>query len=87
MAKDTRPVSLSLDIKTHDAIKDAAKKMGHKNVSLLIRELATKYLDLLVNEAEDIPVIIKIPEKMKNSDDLREWLHIKADAIADALRS
>lgn len=80
-------MSLSLDPEMHDLIKNSAKKLGHKNVSQLIRDLISKYLDLLVNDADDTPVIIRIPSHIRDQpEDLKAWLHIKADAIASALK-
>jgi len=88
MAKDTKSkiVSLSLDPQMHDTIKDAATKLGHKNVSQVIRDLVSKYLGLLVNDADEIPVIIRIPTSLTDDPErLRDWLAAKAEAIADAV--
>jgi hypothetical protein len=88
MAKDTKSkiVSLSLDPQMHDTIKDAATKLGHKNVSQVIRDLVSKYLGLLVNDADEIPVIIRIPTSLtEDPERLRGWLAAKAEAIADAV--
>ena len=79
-------MSLSLDPEMHELIKNSAKQLGHKNVSQLIRDLVSKYLGLLVNEADDIPVILRIPNRLKNDPEgMRSWLKIKMDAIANAL--
>lgn len=79
-------MSLSLDPEMHELIKNSAKKLGHKNVSQLIRDLVSKYLDLLVNDADDIPVIIRIPNALKDDpDSLKAWLKVKMEAIAKAL--
>jgi hypothetical protein len=89
MAKESKIkiMSLSLDPEMYDLIKNSAKKLGHKNVSQLIRDLVTKYLDLLVNDADDTPVILRIPAEVReDSEKLRAWLHVKADAITNALR-
>lgn len=88
MTKDTKIkiMSLSLDPEMHELIKNSAKKLGHKNVSQLIRDLVSKYLDLLVNDTDDIPVILRIPSHIKdNPEELRSWLHFKSDAITKAL--
>jgi hypothetical protein len=88
MAKDgkSKIVSLSLDPEMHETIKEAANKLGHKNVSQLIRDLVSKYLGLLVNDNDDIPVIIRIPGGLRDSpDELRAWLRAKSEAIADAV--
>lgn len=79
-------VSLSLDPEMHEAIKSASKKLGHKNASQVVRDLITKYLGLLVNETDDIPVIIRIPAEVAADERrLRDWLGAKAEAIADAV--
>lgn len=79
-------VSVSLDPEMHDAIKVASKKLGHKNASQVVRDLITKYLSLLVNDTEDVPVIIRIPGSLLNDKKkLRQWLDSKAEAITDAV--
>lgn len=79
-------MSLSLDPEMHDLIKNSAKKLGHKNVSQLIRDLISKYLEIHVNDSDDIPVILRVPSVLKDDPEkLKSWLHIKADAIAKAL--
>lgn len=88
MAKDgkSKIVSLSLDPEMHETIKEAANKLGHKNVSQLIRDLVSKYLGLLVNDSDEIPVIIRIPGSLVDRpEELRSWLKAKAEAIADAV--
>jgi predicted DNA-binding protein len=84
--KKVKIMSLSLDPEMHELIKSSAKKLGHKNVSQLIRDLVSRHIDLLVNDKEEIPVIIKVPESLKDEPDrLRSWLRFKADAIAEAI--
>lgn len=79
-------MSLSLDPEMHELVKNSAKKLGHKNVSQLIRDLISKYLDLLVNDADETPVIIRVPNYLKeNPEDLKNWLSVKVDAISKAL--
>jgi hypothetical protein len=79
-------MSLSLDPEMYELIKSSAKKLGHKNVSQLIRDLVSKYLALLVNDSEDIPVILRIPNHLRgNATELRSWLDQKSDAITNAL--
>jgi len=88
MAKEVKSkiVSLSLDPEMHETIKRASARLGHKNVSQLIRDLVSKFLGLLVNDTEDIPVIIRIPGDVAGDRDrLRSWLRAKAEAIADAI--
>lgn len=84
--KKTKIVSLSLEPEMHELIKSSAKRLGHKNVSLLVRDLISKYLDLMVSDSEDIPVILRIPAELKDDHEgMRAWLRRKSDAIADAL--
>jgi hypothetical protein len=48
--------------------------------------LVSKYLDLLVNDSDDVPVILRIPGHLKEDPEaLRSWLHFKSEAIAKAL--
>lgn len=84
MPKETKIVSLSLEPDMHELIKSSAKRLGHKNVSQLIRDLVSRYLDLMINERDETPVIIRIPNELKG-DKLKHWLHAKSDAISDAL--
>lgn len=84
--KKTKIVSLSLEPEMHELIKASSKKLGHKNVSQLVRDLISKYLDLMVNEGDDIPVILRIPGEFRgNREALRGWLGRKSEAIAEAL--
>jgi metal-responsive CopG/Arc/MetJ family transcriptional regulator len=84
--KEIKIMSLSLEPEMHELIKNSAKKLGHKNVSQLIRDLVSKYLDLLVNDNEDIPVILRIPNGLKeNREQLKSWLDQKSEAITNAL--
>ena len=79
-------MSLSLEPDMYDFVKNSAKKMGHKNVSQMIRDLISKYLDLLVNDKDETPVLIRVPNSLReNKEDLRNWLTLKANAIADVL--
>lgn len=86
MPKETKIVSLSLDPEMHDLIKVSAKKLGHKNVSQLIRDLVSRHLDLMVNDKDETPVIIRVPGSLKGDKEaLKNWLYRKSDAISDAL--
>ena len=86
MPKETKIVSLSLDPEMHELIKNSAKKLGHKNVSQLIRDLVSRHLDLMVNDRDETPVIIRVPGSLKGDRAaLRDWLYRKSDAISEAL--
>lgn len=79
-------MSLSLDPEMYDLVKSSAKKLGHKNVSQMIRDLISKYLDLIVNDNDDIPVILRVPSELKDDpESLKNWLEVKVNAIAMAL--
>jgi metal-responsive CopG/Arc/MetJ family transcriptional regulator len=79
-------MSLSLDSEMYDLVKSSSKKLGHKNVSQMIRDLISKYLDLLVNDNDEIAIILKIPSSLKNKpEELKSWLSVKSEAVLKAL--
>lgn len=78
-------LSISMEAELQDTLKNSAKKSGH-SVSQLVRELVDKYLDLIVNDKNDIPVIVRIPGHLRyNQEELKKWLQVKVDAIVNAL--
>ena len=78
-------ISLSMEPELHETLKISAKKMGC-SVSHLVRELVRKHLDLIVNDGEEIPVILRIPADLKgNEESLRNWLNARSGAIIKAL--
>lgn len=84
--KKIKIMSLSLDSDMYDLVKNSSKKMGHKNVSQMIRDLISKYLDLLVNDNDEIPIILRIPSDLKNNpQELENWLNTRNQAIIKAL--
>jgi hypothetical protein len=84
--KKLKIMSLSLDPEMYELIKSSAKKLGHKNVSQMIRDLISKYLDLLVNDSDDTPIILRVPSSVKeNPEELRSWLNSKVENITKAL--
>lgn len=88
MSKDkkTKIVSLSLEPEMHDLIKSSANRLGHKNVSQLIRDLVSKYMDLMVGDKDDISIVLKVPgEVHRDGNLLKKWLAAKSEAIAEAL--
>jgi metal-responsive CopG/Arc/MetJ family transcriptional regulator len=86
MSDKAKIMSVSLSTEMYDLVKETSKKLGHKNVSLVFRELISKYLNLLLDDNETIPVMIKIPSDLvDNEDELKSWLHMKSEAIANAL--
>jgi Arc/MetJ-type ribon-helix-helix transcriptional regulator len=84
--KNTKIVSLSLDPEMHEMIRGVANKLGHKNVSQLIRDLVSKYIDLMLVEEDEISVVLRIPgEVHRDRAKLNEWLRVKSEAISGAL--
>lgn len=82
----TKIISVSLSPEMHDLVKETSKKLGHKNVSLLFRELISKYLNLLLDENDETSVVLKIPNELTDDKEkLKQWLSIKSNAIADVL--
>ena len=78
-------MSVAIPQEMQDLIGESSKKMGW-NKSELIRKLIAKHLDLIVNDGEEIPVILKIPSGLKgNHDELQKWLYTRIDAIVKAL--
>ena len=78
-------MSLSVEPEMQDLLKTSAKKMGC-SVSQLVRDLVNKHLNLLVNDGEEVPVILKIPANLKGDEaGLKEWLEAKSEAIVKAL--
>lgn len=80
------PMSLSISPEMKELLKNSAKKAGKKGVSDLLRELIEKYLPLMVNEGEEIPIIIKVPAYLReDADQLRTWMNTKTNAIVNAI--
>jgi len=84
--KKIKIMSLSLEPELHEHIKNSAKRLGHKNVSKMIRELISNYLDLMVNEGDETPVLLKVPNEIRNDEEeLKKWLSVKLEALSKAL--
>jgi hypothetical protein len=78
-------MSVSLPMETQELLDVSAKKMGWKR-SELLRKLISKGLDLVVNNGEEIPVILKVPVGLRdNPEELRQWMYQKSDAVVNAL--
>lgn len=79
-------ISLSVESEMHELLKTSAKISGRSSVSALVRDLVNKYLGLIVNDGEETPVILKIPNDL-NEEQLKNWLRVKSEAIVQAFRN
>lgn len=85
MSKKLKIMSLSVEPEMQELLKNSSKKMGC-SVSSLVRDLVDKHIDLIVNDGEEIPVILKIPTNLRgNPDQLKEWLDSRVAGIVKAL--
>lgn len=86
MAKrNVKIMSLSVTPEIQQKLKLASKKMK-MSISELVRELTEKHLNLIVNDGDEIPVILKIPTSLKgNEEELRKWLNIRVEAIINKI--
>jgi len=84
MSKKSNIMSLSIEPDMQDKLKRYAKSKD-VSVSKLIRDLVDKYL---VTEDEVIPVILKIPNKLRgDTENLQKWFDTKSAAIVKILSS
>lgn len=75
-------MSLSVEPEMQDKLKRHAKTRD-VSVSKLVRDLVDKYL---VAEDDVIPVILKIPTKLRgDQENLQRWMDTKSSAIVKAL--
>ena len=82
----SKVMSLSIEPEMQEQLKVSAKKMGW-SVSELIRKLVSKHLDLVANDGDEIPVILRVPADLKGDEEaLLTWLTVKSQAIAKALK-
>ncbi len=82
MNKKLNIMSLSVEPEMQEKLKKYAKSKDI-SVSKLIRDLVDKYL---VAEDDIIPVILKIPTKLKGDpENLQKWMETKSSAIVKAL--
>ena len=81
-------ISFSVDSELEKLLGEASARLGYNNRSKLFRAMVTKYLPLMVNERDDIPVIFMIPgELAENEEELRNWLNAKVEATIKAITS
>lgn len=84
MNKKLNIMSLSVEPEMQDKLKRYAKTRD-VSVSKLVRDLVDKYL---VAEEDVIPVILKIPTKLRgDAENLQKWMDMKSAAIVKALSS
>lgn len=82
MSKKLNIMSLSVEPEMQAKLKIYAKARD-VSVSKLVRDLVDKYL---VVEDEFIPVILKIPTKLRgDTENLQKWIDTKSAAIVKAL--
>lgn len=84
--KKLKIMSLSVEPETHKLLKTTAKKGGYASVSAMVRDLVHKHLDLLVNDGNEIPVILRIPSDLKgNREELQDWIDKRVHGIVGCL--
>lgn len=81
------PIVVSVDSDTDELLQSSVTKGGFSGKSELVRELIRKYLDLLLlDKDQEVPVVLRIPTQLRNnSNELRQWLDVKKEAIVRAL--
>jgi len=78
-------ISASVRPKIKQILDEAKLKTG-KSKSVIISDLVNKYLDLVVNDGDEVPVILRIPALLKGKpDELRDWLEARSEAVIKAL--
>lgn len=81
-----KPISLSVDQELHELLRISAKK-ENMNISELVRNLIEKHLDLVVNDGEEIPIILKVPSTLRGDEaGLRSWLQVRLESIISVLK-
>lgn len=92
MAKNTKIVPISLDMKYIDEIDKIAKEMYDGNRSALFNELVKNYLEKsegthkAVTDTSIIPIMLKVPSSFKGDrEGLTTWLANKCHAIVSVL--
>lgn len=84
-AKKIKNMSVAVDAEFRDLV-DVSAKMCDLSRSELVRKVVEKHLDLVVNDGTNIPVILKIPAKLKgNPEAVNKWLQVKVAVIVQAL--
>jgi hypothetical protein len=83
--KKPKNMSIAIEPEMKTLLSVSAKKLGC-SVSELIRTLVNKHLDLVVNDEEMIPVILKVPSNLKgNTQELQGWFDARVNMIVKKL--
>ena len=78
-------MSLSIDPELHSQLKFAAKKQ-QASVSKVLRDLVEKHLDLVANDGNEIPIILRVPAQLKGDEEgLKNWFSGRVDGIVKKL--
>ncbi|MHA1948702.1 MAG: hypothetical protein ACW99G_03050 [Candidatus Thorarchaeota archaeon] len=86
MAGKKKVMSLSIDPDLHEKLKIAKKRSGYDSVSAILCDLATRHLDLVVKNGDEIPVILRVPSELRGDGEaLQEWFSKKTKAIVESL--
>ncbi len=84
--KKIKNMSIAMSPEMQDLLKESAKKAGYSSVSYLIRILVEKYLNLVVNDGEEIPIILRVPSHYRGDKEaLEKWFQVKTNAIVNKL--
>ena len=85
MDKKAKNMSIAADPEMQSLLKVSAKKLGC-SVSELIRTLVTKHLNLIINEDEKIPIILRIPSELKGDvEGVKAWMDARVAQIVKAV--
>ena len=85
MDKKAKNMSIAADPEMQSLLKVSAKKLGC-SVSELIRTLVTKHLNLIVNEDDKIPIILRIPSELKgDTEGVKVWMDARVAQIVKAV--
>ena len=78
-------MSFSVEQEHKDMMEEAMLQSGLTK-SEIIRSLIKKHLNLVVNDGEAIPIIMRVPSDFRgDAQALKQWLDKKSDAIVKSL--
>jgi predicted DNA-binding protein len=85
--KKIKNMSVAADLEFKNKVIGCAKKLG-KTTSEYIRDVVEKHMQLLDSEDEFTPIIVKIPNNVKNDkQQLEKWLSERVQVIINTLES